>query len=122
MRAWMAMATATAMFVGVGVPGTDRVVPLPVYAAEQATDQAAKVLADMRKALGGSKVDTVKALSLAVRFDPSAVPTNVRAGVQPSLEEEEPADTVPVELARNEAQYVWTDARPGVYSLFWDWD
>ena len=64
MRAWMAMATATAMFVGVGVPGTDRVVPLPVYAAEQATDQAAKVLADMRKALGGSKVDNVKALSL----------------------------------------------------------
>ena len=52
MRAWMAMATATAMFVGVGVPGTGRVVPLPVYAAEQATDQAAKVLADMRKALG----------------------------------------------------------------------
>ena len=66
--------------------------------------------------------DPVKALSLAVRFDHSAVPTNVRAGVQPSLEEEEPADTVPVELARNEAQYVWTDARPGVYSLFWDWD
>ena len=66
--------------------------------------------------------DPVKALSLAVRFDPLAVPTNVRAGVQPSLEEEEPADTVPVELARNEAQYVWTDARPGVYSLFWDWD
>ena len=68
MRAWMAMATATAMFVGVGVPGTDRVVPLPVYAAEQATDQAAKVLADMRKALGGSKVDTVKALSLEGPF------------------------------------------------------
>lgn len=68
MRAWMAMATATAMFVGVGVPGTGRVVPLPVYAAEQATDQAAKVLADMRKALGGSKVDNVKALSLEGPF------------------------------------------------------
>ena len=68
MRAWMAMATATAMFVGVGVPGTERVVPLPVYAAEQATDQAAKVLADMRKALGGSKVDNVKALSLEGPF------------------------------------------------------
>lgn len=66
--------------------------------------------------------DPVKALSLAVRFDPSAIPTSVRAGVQPSLEDEEPADTLPVPLARNEAQMVWTDAKPGVYSLFWDWD
>lgn len=65
--------------------------------------------------------DPVKALSLAVRFDPAAIPTNVRAGVQTSLSDEEPAETVPVPLARNEAQFVWTDARPGVYALFWDW-
>ena len=66
MRAWMAMATA--MLVGVGVPGTDRVVPLPVYAAEQAADQAAKVLADMRQALGGAKVEQVKGLTLEGPF------------------------------------------------------
>ncbi|MGE0816453.1 MAG: hypothetical protein AB7O93_24145 [Vicinamibacterales bacterium] len=66
MRAWMVMATA--MFVGVGVPGTGRVVPLPIYAAEQATGQAAQVLADMRKALGGAKVEQVKALSLEGPF------------------------------------------------------
>ncbi|MEZ5419692.1 MAG: hypothetical protein R2708_20430 [Vicinamibacterales bacterium] len=66
MRAWMVMATA--MLVGVGVPGSDRVVPLPVYAAEQAADQAAKVLADMRKALGGSKVEQAKAITLEGPF------------------------------------------------------
>lgn len=66
--------------------------------------------------------DPVKALTLAVRFTPGAVPVSVRAGVQPALEEAEPADTQPVPLSRNEAQHVWTDARPGVYSLFWDWD
>ena len=65
--------------------------------------------------------DPVKVLSLAVRFDPTAIPVSVRAGVQPSMDDE-PTETVPVPLARNEAQYVWTDAKPGVYSLFWDWD
>jgi hypothetical protein len=66
MRAWTVLGAA--MLVGVGVPGTDRVVPLPVYAAEQAADQAAKVLADMRAALGGAKVEQVKALSLEGPF------------------------------------------------------
>lgn len=66
MRAWMAMAAA--MLVGVGTNGLDRVVPLPVYAAEQAADQAGKVLADMRKALGGAKVEQVKSLSLEGPF------------------------------------------------------
>lgn len=66
MKAWMAMAAA--MLVGVGTPGLDRVVPLPVYAAEQAADQAAKVLAEMRKALGGAKVEQVKSLSVEGPF------------------------------------------------------
>ena len=66
MRAWMVMGAA--MLVGVGVPGTDRVVPLPVYAAEQAADQAAKVLADMRAALGGAQLEQVKAVSLEGPF------------------------------------------------------
>jgi hypothetical protein len=66
MKAWMAIAAA--MFVGVGAPGLDRVVPLPVYAAEQAADQAVKVLAEMRKALGGSKVEQVKSLSMEGPF------------------------------------------------------
>ncbi len=66
MRAWMAMGAA--MLVGVGVPGTDRVVPLPVYAAEQAADQAATVLAEMRKALGGAKLEQLKSVSLEGPF------------------------------------------------------
>ena len=66
MKAWMAMAAA--MLVGVGSPGLDRVVPLPVYAAEQAVDQAAKVLAEMRAALGGAKLDQVKGLSVEGPF------------------------------------------------------
>ena len=66
MRAWMVMGAA--MLVGVGVPGTDRVVPLPVYAAEQAADQAAEVLADMRAALGGARLEQVKAVSLEGPF------------------------------------------------------
>ena len=66
MKVWMAMATA--MLVGVGVPGSDRVVPLPVYAAEQAADQAAGVLTAMRQALGGAKVEQVKGLTLEGPF------------------------------------------------------
>ncbi|HUU33864.1 MAG TPA: hypothetical protein VMW48_07350 [Vicinamibacterales bacterium] len=66
MKAWMAMAAA--MFVGIGVPGLDHVVPLPIYAAEQAADQAAAVLAEMRKALGGAKVEQVKSLSIEGPF------------------------------------------------------
>jgi hypothetical protein len=66
MRAWMVMGAA--MLVGVGVPGTDRVVPLPVYAAEQAADQAGKVLADVRAALGGAQLEQVKAVSLEGPF------------------------------------------------------
>jgi hypothetical protein len=66
MKVWMGLAAA--MVVGVGVPGGDRVVPLPVFAAEQAADQAGKVLAEMRKALGGAKLEQVKGLTLEGPF------------------------------------------------------
>ena len=66
MKAWMA--AAATMLVGVDAPGLDRVVPLPVYAAEQVVDQAAKVVAEMRKALGGAKLDQVKSLSVEGPF------------------------------------------------------
>ncbi|MDO5534654.1 MAG: hypothetical protein Q4F65_08390 [Propionibacteriaceae bacterium] len=66
--------------------------------------------------------DPVKALSLAVRFAPSSLPTRVHAGIQAEMEDDQPTTTIPVPLARNEAQFVWTDAKPGVYSLHWDWD
>ena len=66
MRAWMVMGAA--MLVGVGTPGLDRVVPLPVYAAEQAADQAVKVLAEMRAALGGARLAEVKAVSVEGPF------------------------------------------------------
>ena len=66
--------------------------------------------------------DPVRALSLAVRFTPGVLPSHVFASVRAAIEEEEPRETLPVELARNEAQFVWADAKPGVYSLSWDWD
>ncbi len=66
MKAWMAVAAT--MLVGVGTPGLDRVVPLPVYAAEQAADQAATVVTEMRKALGGAKLDQIKSLSVEGPF------------------------------------------------------
>jgi hypothetical protein len=66
MKAWMAMAAT--MLVGGGAPGLDRVVPPPVYAAEQVADQAATVLAEMRRALGGAKLDQVKSLSVEGPF------------------------------------------------------
>jgi hypothetical protein len=62
------MVMGAAMLVGVGVPGSDRVVPLPVYAAEQAADQAATVLAAMREALGGARLAQVKAVSVEGPF------------------------------------------------------
>jgi len=62
------MVMGAAMLVGVGAPGTDRVVPLPVYAAEQAADQAAKVLAEMRHALGGAKAEQLKAVTFEGPF------------------------------------------------------
>lgn len=65
---------AVAMLIGVGAPGTDRVVPLPVYAAEQAADQAAKVVAEMRRALGGTKLEQVKSLSVEGPFRREAGP------------------------------------------------
>jgi hypothetical protein len=62
------MVMGAAMLVGVGAPGSDRVVPLPVYAAEQAVGEAAKVLAEMRAALGGAKIEQVKTLSVEGPF------------------------------------------------------
>jgi hypothetical protein len=62
------MVMGAAMLVGVGTPGVDRVVPLPLYAAEQAAEQAGQVLAEMRKALGGTKIEQVKAVSVEGPF------------------------------------------------------
>lgn len=66
--------------------------------------------------------DPVKVLSLGVRFDPHILPRHVFASFRATIEEEEPRETIPVELARNEAQFVWAEAKPGVYSLSWEWD
>ena len=66
MRAWMVIGAA--MVVGVGTPGSDRVVPLPLYAAEQAAGQASEVMANLRAALGGAKLDQVKAVSVEGPF------------------------------------------------------
>lgn len=65
--------------------------------------------------------DPVKAIGLCVRFDASAVPTRVHAGTA-AVVGGEFSETVPVPVTRDEAQFLWTDARPGVYALHWDWD
>ena len=66
MRAWMVIGAA--MLVGVGTPGSDRVVPLPLYAAEQAAGKASEVMANLREALGGAKLAQVKAVSVEGPF------------------------------------------------------
>ena len=66
MRAWMVVGAA--MLVGVGAAGLDRVVPLPVYAAEQAAGEAARCSPGCATALGGTKVEQVKTLSVEGPF------------------------------------------------------
>lgn len=65
--------------------------------------------------------EQVKLLTLCVRFAEGVLPASVSASVAAQLDEEA-TQTTPVEMARNDVQYVWTDAKPGVYSLHWDWD
>lgn len=65
--------------------------------------------------------DQVKVLSLGVTFHPDAVPRGVRSCFQATTGSEM-IDVADIVMTRNEAQVVWTDARPGVYSMLWDWD
>lgn len=65
--------------------------------------------------------DQMKLLSLGVTFHPDAVPSAVRSGFMAATDDTL-TDVADVVLTRNEAQVAWTDPRPGLYSLLWDWD
>ena len=90
-----------------------------LFSAEYRIVYAPTTLPSFR--LSRSVSDPVKMIGLCVGFDPAAVPTRVHTGVAASMDDEF-TETTPVPVARGEAQYVWTDARPGVYALFWEWD
>lgn len=68
-----------------------------------------------------SVTDPVKVVSLGVTFDPAAVPARVWAAIAPTMYDDA-TETSSVALSGTEIQAVWTDARPGVYSLNWEWD
>lgn len=68
-----------------------------------------------------SAAETVRMIGLGVRFHPDALPCAIEARISPSIERDE-YESLPVELAGNEAQIVHTDAKPGVYYLNWEWD
>lgn len=65
--------------------------------------------------------DAVKTLALCVTFSPEAVPTQVLAGFQTGMDQPQVNPTV-VPTTGHELQSVWVDAKPGVYSLQWEWD
>ena len=65
--------------------------------------------------------DTVRTLGLSVSFDPGTLPTRVTSGFQ-SVMGQPPQAPLPVPLTGTQTQAVWVDARPGVYSLMWEWD
>lgn len=67
--------------------------------------------------------NTLKTLTMVIHFHPDSLATRVRAGVQESMDDEDqPDETVDIPVSGGEAQYVWTDAKPGVYSVRWEWD
>lgn len=67
--------------------------------------------------------NTMKTLTMVIRFHPDAPPVRVRTGIQESMDDEDvPAETVDVPISAGEAQHVWTDPKPGVYSMLWEWE
>ena len=65
MKVWTLVA---ATLIAVPTLGIDRIVPTPLAAAEQAADQAQQVIAQVRQALGGKKLEDLKALSAEGAF------------------------------------------------------
>ena len=65
--------------------------------------------------------DHLRSASLCVTFDERTLPRSIRGGFSAAMDAE-PEEHFAVELADHEAQLVRTDAGPGVYSLFWEWD
>lgn len=65
--------------------------------------------------------DTVRTLGLSVSFDPGTVPARVSSGFQASMGQP-PEHPTPIVVTGAQTQAVWVEARPGVYSLMWEWD
>jgi hypothetical protein len=65
MRVWTLVA---ATLIAVPTLGIDRIVPTPLEAAQQAAGDAQQVLATVREALGGKKLDAVKTLTAEGAF------------------------------------------------------
>ncbi|QIK71985.1 hypothetical protein G7070_06540 [Propioniciclava coleopterorum] len=65
--------------------------------------------------------DAVRTLGLCVTFSPGATPARVVAGFQSAMDQ---PLTHPSVIPQNghQAQSIWVDAKPGVYSLQWEWD
>lgn len=64
--------------------------------------------------------DTVRSLALCVTFE-GIIPTRVMAGFQSTLEQPM-THPIPIPLNGTQAQTIWVDARPGIYTLLWEWD
>lgn len=67
--------------------------------------------------------DPVREVALAIQFHPAALPTEVFAFTQHSLNDPQAPETDvrPVPVLDNQVQTVRLDATPGVYGLRWSW-
>ena len=103
--------------------------------AEMVTPRAMQrgehLLAEYRIAFGKSPTpsfqtqravaDTVRSLGLCVSFTDPALPVRVRSGFHHAMNEPA-AEETEIPQSNGQAQAIWADAKPGVYSLNWEWD
>lgn len=71
-----------------------------------------------------SIVDPMRELALAVQFHPQALPRDIHAFKQLSLNDPADAETdvLPIAVLNDQAQIVQLDVAPGVHGLRWSWD
>ena len=62
----------------------------------------------------------MRSLALCVTFE-GIIPTRVMAGFQSTLGQPM-THPIPTPLTGTQAQTIWVDARPGIYTLLWEWD
>lgn len=65
--------------------------------------------------------DTVRSLGLCVSFTAPTLPTRIQAGYHHAMNEPA-AEETDIPQTGSQAQAFWIDAKPGVYSLNWQWD
>ena len=89
-----------------------------LHPAEDLLDPLSFALADL-VALGAGRAP-IEPRRLA-SFDPGTVPARVSSGFQASMGQP-PEHPTPIVVTGAQTQAVWVEARPGVYSLMWEWD